>query len=138
MRVVCLLVTLMLAGCSESNPVEPGDPPPPTTFRLAYEVVPVEPNAAAGVDVIRFTGANGQVGETGNLTLPVRIPITIPADVDRVYELSATLTAGGNRAGMAARITVDGVVVSEQVIPGTDGGLSMTRTARAIYRVRPE
>ena len=134
-----LLALALLVGCdSGTEPAPPTDPPQVTTLRLAYEVRAVEPRGALGADVIRYTGLNGGQGETTDRPLPWRLSFAIPKDEARLYELEAQVTAEGERNGIEARITVDGVVVSQQVLPGDPGGLIQTQTARASYRQRPD
>lgn len=131
-----LLFGALVAGCdSEERP--PREIPPATEFTITYSVVPTQQLGAPTVDIIRFTGADGAEGELRNVTLPWRLNVQAPVDLDRVYSLSSQVTVGGDVTGMVATITVGDQPVSQGVVVGDPGGLNQTRTARAVWRYQP-
>lgn len=134
----CLLIASVLLVSCDAAKEDVRTNEPLSTLRLAYVVEPVEPYAALRADVIEFTGQNGDVGTVENFSLPWRVSFPISRDLDQVYELEAVLSEGGDRAGMRARITIDGETVSQQGVAGTPGGFRMPRVVRASYRQRPE
>ncbi|PAP77998.1 hypothetical protein [Rubrivirga marina] len=132
-----LLLSVFVIGCDSNDERPPRDIPPPTEFTLSYSVRPTPELGAPTVDVLRFVGEDGAVGELRNVSLPWQLNVQAPVDVDRVYYLEAELTVGGDVTGMIATLTVDGEPVSQGVVPGEPGGLNRTRTARATWRYRP-
>ena len=132
-----VVLALALGACDGAEPRPPREIPPPTEFTLTYRVEPTATLGAPAVDLIRYTGEDGEVGTLRNVALPWSLPVQAPRDVGRLYTLEAELTVGGDVTGMVARIVVDGQPVSEGVVPGEPGGFNRTRTARAAYRYRP-
>ncbi|WP_420454442.1 hypothetical protein [Rubrivirga sp.] len=131
------LLALALGACDATEERPPRTVPADTLFTLTYRIQPTDQAGAPAVDVIRYTGLDGDVGTLQNVGLPWTISIRAPRAVDRTYSLEAEVTVGGDVTGMVARMFVDGEPVSEGVVPGEPGGFNRTRTARATYRHRP-
>lgn len=138
MRLALLLVLgLALASCDSTTERPPRILPPSETISVTYRIEPTAQYGAPSVDAIRYTGADGQTGTLGTVSLPWTVLVLAPRDEDRIYTLESEVTVGGEVTGMVATIAVDGEVVSQGAVQGQPGGLNQTRRATASYRYRP-
>ena len=138
MRLALLLVLgIALGSCDSATERPPRVLPPSETISVTYRIEPTAQYGAPSVDAIRYTGADGETGTLGSVSLPWTVLVLAPRDEDRIYTLEGELNAGGEVTGMVATIAIDGEVVSQGAVQGQAGALNQTRRATASYRYRP-